>query len=146
MQGMHLTWDPATPCAGLDLHYRVFHGADAASVDWSTPITTTEATEIDLYGMAPGTEHCFGVRAFEGPALSHDENTEVLCLTGTGTALAGDTDVDDDLDTADMAQLVAVLYGAPDMGSGMVAADVNSSGEVDAADAATEIGYLHDDM
>jgi hypothetical protein len=65
MQGMHLTWDPATPCAGLDLHYRVFHGADAASVDWSTPITTTEATEIDLYGMAPGTEHCFGVRAFE---------------------------------------------------------------------------------
>jgi hypothetical protein len=45
-----------------------------------------------------------------------------------------------------MAQLVAVLYGAPDMGSGMVAADVNSSGEVDAADAATEIGYLHDDM
>ena len=146
MQGAHLEWDPATACAGLALHYRVYHGLAAGSVDWSTPVTATSGTAVDLYGMAPGEEHCFGVRAFEGPAMAHDDNTDVLCLTGTATMIAGDTDVDTDVDNDDMVQLVAVAFGAADMGTEATAADVDRSGTVDAGDAASEVRYLNGGM
>ncbi len=141
---LDLSWNAATVHCGSDApRYRVYHGADTASVDFGTPVLETEATAIRIMGILPG-QHCFAVRARDGMG-NEDANTTILCATPASAQIgSGDADCGGSIDTADIPAIVAVIFGAADCGSGFSAADVDASGRVDAGDLGSEITYLHD--
>lgn len=75
-----------------------------------------------------------------------DTNTTVLCFTPAAQVGSGDADCNGAIEQPDIPVIVEVIFGAADCGSGFQAADVNTSGEVNARDLATEMGYLHDPL
>jgi hypothetical protein len=126
------------------LVYRVYHGSDSGSVDFATPILETAGTSATVMGIPTG-QHCFAVRARDGLG-NEDTNTTVLCVTPAAQVGSGDADCNGAIEQPDIPVIVEVIFGAADCGSGFQAADVNTSGEVNARDLATEMGYLHDPL
>ncbi len=140
---LDLAWSAATDsCATGSLSYRVYHGPDAGTVDFLTPVLETTATSATVMGISTG-QHCFAVRARDG--LGNEEgNTSVLCATPSAQVGSGDADCNAAIEQPDLPAIVGVIFGAADCGSGYQAADVNASGGVDARDLASEVVYLHD--
>jgi len=64
---IQLTWTAATDdvTSSDDIVYEVYQGASEDTVDFSTPVHTTEAgvTSFTVFGLNPGVTYWFGVRA-----------------------------------------------------------------------------------
>ena len=129
---MKLKWEHGTAGCGGELTYRVFSDQGGGTIDWSTPIVETSQTSKVVNGIAPDVSICFGVRALE---LGRSDLNEVeLCGTSSGLRLAGDANCDGTVTTSDLVRTVATIFGAPDCGIGLLAADADLSGEVNAGD------------
>ncbi len=140
-----LSWSPATDTCGTgSIRYRVYHGPNSGSVDFTTPVAWTDGTSLTVMGILVE-QHCFGVRAVDGQG-GEDGNTAVLCVTPAAQVGSGDADCDSQIETPDLERIVAVIFGATDCGSGYQAADVDASGSVDATDLGSEVTYLHDGL
>ncbi len=125
-------WNAAASGCGGSVLYHVFSDRGTGPVDWSTPVRSTEGLGYVMYGVAPDIPICFGVRASE---LGRSEtNTVTACATTYGTPIVGDANCSGGVTTSDLVQTVAVLFGAEDCGLGLVAADADESGSVDAGD------------
>lgn len=66
---IQLTWTAATDnvTSSDDIVYEVYRGASEDTVDFSTPVHTTEAgvTTFTVFGLNPGVTYWFGVRALD---------------------------------------------------------------------------------
>jgi subtilisin family serine protease len=135
---LKLTWSIGAPGCGGTLAYKVYSDRGSGSVSWDEPLLVTEELAAVVYGVAPSTPVCFGVRASE---LGRSElNTITLCGATRGTPIAGDANCNGTVSTTDLERAVAVLYGADDCGIGLLAADADRSGDVDAADLTWHLG------
>jgi hypothetical protein len=144
---LDLSWNAATDnCGSRSMTYRVYHGPDAGSVDFGTPVLETSGLAATMMGISMG-QHCFAVRAVDGLG-NEDGNVAVLCATPASEQVgSGDADCNGTIESPDIPAIVGVIFGSlTDCGSGFYAADVNASGAVDAGDLNSEIFYLTDPM
>ncbi len=143
-----LEWVAAESTCDGPISYEVWISTPGSSVSFDDPPTLTglETLQRRAFGLTGGAEYETGVRACAGVGPC-DDNTVTMRITTTGHT-SGETDStcaggSASVTAWDLAQIVAVLFGAPECSDpGFALSDVDASGGTDAGDLASECLYL----
>jgi hypothetical protein len=138
-----VSWSAADDTCGTgSIDYLVYAGTTSTTVDWSTPVVTTDQLSAEVGALTPGESYWFGVRARDGAGHIEANTVTDGPVTAEGAHPAGDSDCSGALTSDDVIATTGYLFGSP--AGACAEEDANEDGTEDAADLAAVISMLFD--